>query len=88
MNYTHIKSSKKFEKCLKKLGRATSALVLEKIVIFRQNPLSPELRLHKLKGNKAGFYSIDIAFDLRALFYIEGNIAIFTELGTHSELYG
>jgi addiction module RelE/StbE family toxin len=87
MNFERVKLSKRFEKTLKKVGKEASSLVFHKIALFQEDPLSSELRLHKLKGEWVGFYSIDIAFDLRALFYTEDNIAIFAELGSHSNLY-
>lgn len=60
--------------------------------IFRNNPTDPELNNHELKREWAGFRSIDITADWRAIFEYKqvGNeiVAYFVALGTHKKLYG
>lgn len=47
------------------------------------------LRIHPLKGSYAGYWSMNISGDFRALYLLRGNeIIIFALIGTHSELYG
>lgn len=61
---------------------------LESLQLFRANPIHPALRNHVLKDKYAGFRSIDVTDDWRALYRIELERIIFVELGTHEELYG
>jgi addiction module RelE/StbE family toxin len=56
--------------------------------LFKKNPHDKSLRDHALKGKYAGYRSIDIAGDLRALYYVNGStIVIFAYVWTHSQLY-
>lgn len=49
----------------------------------------PRLRVHPLKGNYAGYWSMNISGDFRALFLEQGDeVIIFALIGTHSQLYG
>jgi addiction module RelE/StbE family toxin len=61
---------------------------LECFSLFHVEPFHPALRNHPLKGKYAGFRSIDITGDWRALYREETERIIFVELGTHKELYG
>jgi addiction module RelE/StbE family toxin len=57
--------------------------------LFIANPTSPQLRIHPLKGNYAGYWSMNVNGDIRALYLVKGeNIIIFALIGSHSELYG
>jgi len=47
------------------------------------------LRVHPLKGKYAGYWSMNISGDLRAIYLIrKENIIIFALIGSHSNLYG
>ena len=79
---------RKFKKQYQKLPKKMQAAFDERLRLFLSNPTDPRLRLHPLKGTFAGYWSINITGDLRALFYREGqDIVIFALIGTHSELY-
>lgn len=61
------------------------------IYIFAKDPNSPELNNHSLQREYAGFRSIDITSDWRAI-YIEkteglDRVAYFVALGMHDMLY-
>lgn len=62
-----------------------------RLAIFSQNPQEPLLNNHPLRKDWAGYRSIDITKDYRAVYTekIEGRetIAYFVALGTHQELY-
>lgn len=61
----------------------------ERLKLFLSNPLDPRLRVHPLKGNYSGYWSINVSGDLRALYLKRGEeIIIFALIGTHSQLYG
>lgn len=56
---------------------------------FVTDPTAPHLRIHALKGKYAGYWSMNVNGDLRALYLKHGNeIIIFALIGTHSQLYG
>ena len=62
------------------------------IDLFSTNPNAPKLDNHELQQEWAGFKSIDITNEWRALYTEkkEGDeiAAYFEEIGTHEELYG
>lgn len=59
----------------------------ETIALFIENPDHPALRNHALKDRYAGFRSIDVTDDWRALYRSERKRIIFVDLGTHEQLY-
>ena len=54
--------------------------------IFKQNPFDPRLRAHKIHRLSAHYgrtiYAVDIAGDLRATFYVEGETVWSVSIGT------
>lgn len=61
----------------------------DRVVMFLADPTMLQLHNHPLKGTYAGYWSININGDLRALYYIEDDeIIIIALIGTHSQLYG
>ena len=56
--------------------------------LFSEDPTHPALRNHALTGKYAGFRSIDVTDDWRALYREEPERILFMELGTHPQLYG
>ena len=56
--------------------------------IFRENPFDPRLRSHKIHKLSARYgrtiYSAEIEADLRAVFYIEGDLIVTVDIGSHS----
>lgn len=88
MIYQQIEFSKTFEKQLKNLKASQKDRFYERLMLFEQDPYDRTLRNHALKGKWVGYRSIDIAGDLRALYYVDGEkIVIFAFIGTHSQLY-
>ncbi len=77
---------------LKKLDVRIQKSFKEKILIFQKNPNKPELNNHELRYPYQGLRSIDITNDYRAIYEEmtvgENNVAYFSLLGTHDELYG
>lgn len=83
-----IRRTKVFKKQYKKLPPQIQGRFDERLKLFLLNPHDPNLRLHALKGKYSGYWSINVAYDMRALFYQEGNhIIIFGFIGSHSQLY-
>jgi len=78
---------KKLKKADVKIRRAFE----KQLVIFLKNPFDLQLNNHKLHEEYIGLRSIDITADYRAIYeevqMEDGEIAYFTILGTHKELY-
>ncbi len=58
--------------------------------IFKVNPFDPRLRPHKIHRLSARFgrtiHAVDIESDLRVVFYVEGDVVVTVDIGTH-DLY-
>jgi addiction module RelE/StbE family toxin len=79
----------KFKKQYKKLPLKLQLQFDDRLQLFLADPTAPQLRVHPLRGNYAGYWSMNINGDLRALYIKRGDeIIIFALIGTHSELYG
>jgi len=61
---------------------------LATLELFLENPNHEALRDHPLTGRYAGFRSVDVTEDWRALYRKERERIVFAYLGTHDELYG
>lgn len=76
-----------FNKQLTAAPREIRVAFLETLQLFRYDPEHPSLRNHALKDRYAGFRSIDVTGDWRALYRKERERIIFVDLGTHDQLY-
>jgi len=54
---------------------------------FQADPFDPSLRIHKLSGELAGKWAFSVAYDLRVVCLIEGDLAYLLAVGTHDEVY-
>jgi len=61
--------------------------IQKQLILFKQNPYHPSLKTHKLKGKLSEYRSIYIERNLRMLYYIKVNEAVFFDMGTHDEVY-
>ena len=82
-----IRYGKTFKKRYKLLPAKIRTRIDDRLRLFAENPRDPRLRLHPLKGELAGYYSINVSGDLRAVFKKDGAAILFTLVGTHSQLY-
>ena len=88
MLYRQIDFTKSFTKQFKALRENQRTRFYERLELFKKNPHDRVLRDHALKGKYRGYRSIDIEGDLRALYYIQGDvIIIFALIGIHNQLY-
>ncbi len=79
---------KRFEKMAGKLSPKIKGKMVDRITLFSNDPLAYELRNHALNTPYKGSYSIDVTGDYRAIYYlVDGHTAMFTHIGTHSQLY-
>ena len=92
MRIDRLDLSRRFEKQIAKLPARKRARVREALRLAVADPDDPRLRLHELKGEFAGTYSISAGGDLRVHFRLieeDGvSIANLHAVGTHSQLYG
>lgn len=77
-----------FEQQYKKLRLNEKKKCKERCEIFLNNPFNPLLRNHPLQGKYAGYRSINISGDVRAVYrLIDKDIAYFVAIGRHRDLY-
>lgn len=79
---------KSFDKQYAKLTSKQKEQATVRIALFIDNLSDPTLNNHGLKGKYAGYRSINIAGDLRAIFIMTApEHAEFVYIGSHSQLY-
>jgi addiction module RelE/StbE family toxin len=83
-----IEFSPAFQKLLARAPTEIKQAVQDAIDMFEENPHNPALRNHSLREEYAGFRSINVTDDWRALYREEAERFFFSTLGTHGELYG
>lgn len=64
-----------------------SKKIQKQLKFFSTNPKHPSLKTHKLKGSSSGRWSISIEGDIRMIYYLSGDEAVFFDIGTHEEVY-
>lgn len=86
-----IKYTDNFLKQLKKTNVRIRKAFKKRILLFEKNPNDPELNNHSLQRDYAGFRSIDITADYRAIYkeviQDQDTYIYFTSFGTHAQLY-
>jgi mRNA-degrading endonuclease YafQ of YafQ-DinJ toxin-antitoxin module len=84
-----VKRTKHFEKQYKKQSEKIRLQFAARLSIFLANPRDERLRLHELRAQYSGYWSIDVTGDVRTLFRWDGEeVVIFAFIGTHSQLCG
>ncbi len=80
--------SKNFKKSFKKKDKFVQEKARERIRLLREDPSNVLLNNHKLHGEYEGSSSINITGNFRAVFkYIKADHVVFSDIGTHPELY-
>lgn len=55
--------------------------------IFKVNPFDPRLRTHKIHRLSAHYgktiYAVEVERDLRCVFYLDGDVVVTVDIGTH-----
>ncbi|MCP4269999.1 MAG: type II toxin-antitoxin system mRNA interferase toxin, RelE/StbE family [Candidatus Brocadiaceae bacterium] len=85
-----IESPKSFRKTLKKLFAKNPELrntFKEVLDTLTENPFTPSLKTHKLKGRLKGFLACTITPEIRLIFQIEAGVIILIDIGSHNEVY-
>ena len=59
------------------------------LLLLKENPFHPSLKLHQLQGDLSEFRSISLTYKFRILITlrIKNNQIILVDIGTHDELY-
>ena len=79
---------RRFDKMASKLSPKLKTQMVSRITLFAKDPLNPSLRNHALNTPYKGSYSINITGDYRAIYHlIDNQTAMFSHIGTHSQLY-
>lgn len=80
--------TKDFFKSLKKKDKFVQNKTRERIRLFRQDPFNVLLNNHALVGEHKDKRSFNVTGDYRIIFfYFNKNIVVFSDIGTHPELY-
>ncbi|CAN5203828.1 hypothetical protein BH09PAT2_BH09PAT2_05450 [soil metagenome] len=78
-------------KKLKKIKQEDKKLLkkIEKqLILFKNNPIHPSLRIHKLTGKQEKAWSISVNMSIRMVYrLIDEGTAYFIDIGTHDEVY-
>ena len=45
------------------------------------------LKDHKLSGKKKNYRAFSVTGDIRVVYTIQGNVAVFMDIGTHNQVY-
>jgi hypothetical protein len=87
VNY-RFRAAKSFRGALAKLPPWQKDSAAAAFKIFKQNPFDPRLRAHKIHRLSAAYgktiYSVVVEGDLRATFYLEGNVVWSVDIGSHA----
>jgi mRNA-degrading endonuclease YafQ of YafQ-DinJ toxin-antitoxin module len=55
--------------------------------IFKRDPFDPRLRTHKIHGLSAHYgrtiYAVEIEVDLRVVLFLDGDVVVTVDIGTH-----
>jgi hypothetical protein len=86
VNY-HFRAARSFWRGWSKLPETQRQAARQAFQVFEANPFDPRLRTHKIHKLSAYYnrtiYAVNIASDLRAAFYIEGDTVWTVDIGTH-----
>ena len=84
MHVRKIVITSNFFKAFLKLARDTQERATKAENLFRANPMHPSLRMHPLKGEWQGFWSISVIMNIRIIFErMEDGDIIFLTIGKH-----
>ena len=83
-----VKSEPVFDKQYRRLRIGEKDRFKARIKLFQENRYHPLLHDHELHGKYAGYRSINIGGDLRAIYKLaQPDMAVFVAIDTHTKLY-
>lgn len=81
---TRVETSNYFERAFRKLPKDLQQKVVERIAIFKQNPIDPKLKTHKLIGKLTGDWSFSVDYHNRIRFRIlSKGVVLLIDVGSH-----
>ena len=87
MSY-RFQTTPSFRKSLSKLTVSQKESARKTFEIFKTNPFHPRLHTHKIHGLSVKFgrtiYSVWIESNVRAVFYLDGEVVVSVDIGTHA----
>ncbi|OHA89575.1 MAG: hypothetical protein A3C70_02350 [Candidatus Zambryskibacteria bacterium RIFCSPHIGHO2_02_FULL_43_14] len=83
-----VTTTRKFDKKFRKQSIQIKTAFKNRVEIFLKNSDDPILKIHRLSGKLRDLWSFNVTGDVRVVFdRSRREIAIFVDIGTHSELY-
>lgn len=83
-----VQYTKTFKNQYKKLPAKVQKQFDARLYLFAVDKTTPQLRVHPLKGSYAGYWSINVNGDVRAIYKeMDNMLVLFAFIGTHSQLY-
>ncbi len=83
-----FRATRAFWRSFGKLSPRQQGNARQAFLIFKQNPFHPSLRSHKIHKLSARYartiYAAEIEADLRVVFYIEGDVVVTVDIGSHA----
>jgi len=87
-----FKASRAFWRSFGNLPERQQQKARAAFLIFKRDPFDPRLRSHKIHKLSARYgrivYATEIAADLRVAFYIESDVVITVDIGSHDVYRG
>jgi mRNA-degrading endonuclease YafQ of YafQ-DinJ toxin-antitoxin module len=84
-------ASRAFWRNFSKLSTHQQQIARSAFRIFKENPFDARLRSHKIHKLSARYgrtiYSAEVEADLRVVFYVEGDLIVTVDIGSH-RIYG
>lgn len=85
-----FRATRAFWRSFGKLPAQQQRRAREAFLIFKQNPFDSRLASHKIQKLSTRYdrtvYAAEIAANLRVVFYIDGNVVVTIDIGSH-DLY-
>ena len=79
--------NKRFKKAFLRQPNKIQEKFIERMRLFVADPFDQQLRNHALSGKYIGLRSIDITGDIRAVYELINDTAVFITIGTQTQLY-
>lgn len=84
----NVITTKSFDKSFKKKDKFIQKKARERTKLFREDPFNVVLNNHALAGEYENKRSFNVTGDCRIMFYyFNENTVVFSDIGTHPELY-
>ncbi len=84
----HVEFSRKFRKSFLKLPKNVQKKFEDRVALFMENPRTPLLKVHPLKGLMAGYFSFRVTGDYRVVFrFLDKKSVKLLDIGKHSKVY-